>query len=165
MVEWCFLVVGCTGVVSSNCISHLQRIPEFSNKLFFYNSKGSHYWNCSCLTMYQYNLMNTILCTCTWFCSLVCTTVCTCKDIIETIIDKWETYTYEPSVACNHKTGYQMIPMWAWQGKKKKKGLYTTTNKTTTTDMHKVKLQVLSRAQPLSAVPCRSSHMWPRAIQ
>ena len=28
------VVVGCTGVVSSNCISHLRRIPKFSNNLF-----------------------------------------------------------------------------------------------------------------------------------
>ena len=41
-----------------------------------------------------------------------------------------------------------MIPMWAWQGRKK---VATITNKTTTTDTHTVKLQ-LSRTQPLSAV-------------
>ena len=28
------VVVGCTGVVSSNCITHLRRIPDFSNNLF-----------------------------------------------------------------------------------------------------------------------------------
>ena len=28
------VVIGCTGVVSSSCISHLRRIPEFSNNLF-----------------------------------------------------------------------------------------------------------------------------------
>jgi len=30
------VVVGCIGVVSSNCISHLRRIPQFSNYLFFW---------------------------------------------------------------------------------------------------------------------------------
>ena len=23
-----------------------------------------------------------------------------------------------PSVTCDHKAGYQVIPMWAWQGRK-----------------------------------------------
>ena len=33
----------------------------------------------------------------------------------------------------------KMIPMWAWQGRKK---LATITNETTTTDTHTVKLQL-----------------------
>ena len=39
-----------------------------------------------------------------------------------------------PSVTCDHKAGYQVIPMWAWQGrkvqkKKKKKKKLTNKNK------------------------------------
>jgi len=35
------VVVGCTGIVSSNCISHLRCIPEFSNNLSFTIQKAA----------------------------------------------------------------------------------------------------------------------------
>ena len=35
------VVIGCTGVVSSNCISHLRRIPKFSDNLFFTIQKAA----------------------------------------------------------------------------------------------------------------------------